>query len=138
MTPRARLYLLATALYCIGIGLSCALVPQLFTSSSFTQIRSMAPCGFAGWAFAHFLVAAVSLFASYKGSEKWAYSSLMGATIMVGPWAAGFWIAFFNQPLTHCTNRNDCVHVHHHHSSRASTTTAPQSFRACDAVDSTP
>jgi MFS family permease len=99
MTPRARLYLLATALYCIGIGLSCALVPHLFTSSSFTQIRSMAPCGFAGWGFAHFLVAAVSLFASYRGSEKWAYTSLMGATIMVGPWAAGFWIAFATEPL---------------------------------------
>jgi hypothetical protein len=98
MTPRARAYLSATALYCIGMGIACGFYSELFNSASFTVIRRMLPGQMAGWAAAHFLVASLSVWAALRGKESTAWKSLMGATAMVGPWAGGFWLALFTMP----------------------------------------
>lgn len=98
MTNRARAYLLATVIYCFSIAATCYFLADHLTSNSFAQIRSMLPLGLTGWSIAYLSVGVASFIAAFRGSEKWAWVALIGATAVVGPWAAGFWIAFLQSP----------------------------------------
>jgi hypothetical protein len=97
MTSRARLYLLATALYCLTMGLALIFWDNRFTSASIKFVADMVPFHLVGWGIAHLVVAALAGWATWRGSEKAAWRALMGATVMVGPWAAGFWWAFLTK-----------------------------------------
>jgi hypothetical protein len=100
MTPRARLYLITTASYCLAMASACLLLPDRFGSVTFEVIKRMLPFGLEGWALAHLIVALLAMMAAWHGRQKFARRALIAASGVVGPWAGGFLWALFSEPTS--------------------------------------
>lgn len=94
MTPRARAYLFAIAVYCLVIGLACVVLHPDFVSPAFNVIKDRMPFQFKGWASVQMLVGVIAFWASWRGNERFAWYGLIGAAVVSGLWATWFWWPF--------------------------------------------
>lgn len=90
MTPRARLYLLAIAIYCLIVGAACALLHPDFVSPAFNVIKDRMPFRLKGWAFAQISVGIISFWACWRAKETLAWYALIGSAVVSGLWATWF------------------------------------------------
>lgn len=93
MTPKARQYLLITALYFFLMGLSMLLSPERFSSPSFEIVANRIPFGLDGWATIHLLTSLLALHAARVGREKPAWLALIIGAGILGAWTYGFFVA---------------------------------------------
>lgn len=98
MTPRARAYLTATALYALGIGLACFFMQDRLAGASFIITKTMVPGGLYGWGVIHLMVFAMAIRSTWHGSQNWAIGALVGASGVVGIWAISLWWGFYTEP----------------------------------------
>lgn len=90
MTPRARLYLLAIAIYCFNVGAACIFLHPDFVSPAFNIIKDKMPFRLKGWAVLQIGVGLVSFWASWRARERPAWFALIGAAIVSSLWAMWF------------------------------------------------
>lgn len=95
MTPRARLYLLAIAVYCLIIGAACIYLHPNFVSPAFNVIKDKMPFRLRGWAVLQIGVGITSFWACWKASERFAWYALTGSAIVSGLWATWFLYPLF-------------------------------------------
>lgn len=98
MTPSARRYLLATALYCVFMGLALIFLQDRFQSASFTSIAAIPPGGLNTWGVCHIAVGLLAVSAGWRGHHFLARLALIFAASLVGTWDVCFWLAYSHDP----------------------------------------
>lgn len=93
LSLRARAYLWSYTIANVLMGLALILRPATFQSQSFDALRSLWPLPV--WGIIFLLVAAVTCFGAYQGTERPARAALLANLVTTGGFFAGFTAAMF-------------------------------------------
>lgn len=94
MTGRAQSYLTVAAARHLLIGGACLADPRSFRSSSYDQIKELAPGGLFAWGVVGVLVGAACLVGSIAKREDVARAGLLGSAFITSLWAGGLFAAW--------------------------------------------